>query len=421
MKTQNFLLNPLSFTLMICTCLVFMQCINNPILPASREPSQLTVAEKGLVESDNKFGFKLFKEIIREEKDKNVFISPLSVAMALSMTYNGANGSTLQAMQKTLEVSGLTLQEINESSKSLTELLTNLDEKVKFQIANSIWYREIFPVEDEFIDINKIYFDAQVSGLDFSNPEASNIINGWVNEKTNGKIEKIVDDVINPLTMMFLINAIYFKGTWTYEFDESQTKDDFFTLPDGSKKSCKMMTQEGEFQYFENDDFQAIDLPYGDGDFRMTIFLPRRDKNVDSLIAELNQENWNRWINSFGKQKLTLQLPKFTLEYEIELNDVLKTLGMEIAFDSSQADFTKMYKEEEVFANLYISKVKHKTFVEVNEEGTEAAAVTSVEMTLTAAPFRLLMRVDRPFIFAIRENHSGTILFIGKIVEPTLK
>ena len=258
-----------------------------------------------------------------------------------------------------------------------------------------------------------------MSGLDFNKPEASDIINGWVNQKTNGKIEKIVDDVINPLTMMFLINAIYFKGTWTYEFDESQTQDDTFTLPDGSKKPCRMMTQESEFQYFENEAFQAIDLPYGDGDFRMTIFLPRREKNVDSLIAELNQENWNRWINSFSKQELTLQLPKFTLEYEIKLNDVLKALGMEIAFSPSQADFTKMYRKEEVGLNLYISEVKHKTYVEVNEEGTEAAAVTSVEMTLKAAG--LLMRVDRPFIFAIRENHSGTILFIGKIVEPTLE
>ncbi|MBC8234168.1 serpin family protein [bacterium] len=421
MNAQNFLLNPLNFILMICTCLVFMQCINNPISPNERDSSQLTLAEKGLVESDNKFGFKIFKEITKEEKDKNVFISPLSVAMALGMTYNGANGSTQEAMQKTLELSGLTIQEINESYKSLTELLTNLDPKVKFQIANSIWYRDIFPVEAEFIHINKTYFDAEVSGLDFSAPNASNIINGWVNEKTNGKIEKIVDDVINPLTVMFLINAIYFKGIWTYQFDESQTRDDIFTLPDGSKKPCKMMKQKNEFQYFENDAFQAIDLPYGDGDFRMTIFLPRMEKSVDSLVAELNQENWNRWINSFHKQELTLQLPKLTLEYEIKLNDVLKALGMEIAFNPDKADFTKMYKEEGVSANLYISKVKHKTFVEVNEEGTEAAAVTSVEMTFTAAPFGLLMRVDRPFIFAIRENYSGTILFIGKIVEPTLE
>jgi len=407
-----------SIAIMICVCFIFTQCVSNPILPEARAPSQLTLSERSLIKSDNKFGFKLFKEITEEERNKNIFISPLSISMALGMTYNGADGSTQEAMQKTLELSGLTLQEINESYKSLTELLTNLDPKVKFQIANSIWYRGLFPVEAEFIDINKTYFDAEVSSLNFSAPNASKTINGWVNQKTNGRIEEIVDDVIHPLTVMFLINAIYFKGTWTYEFDERKTIDDMFTLPDGSKKPCQMMSQENEFQYFENEDFQAIDLPYGDGDFSMTIFLPQWQKDVDFLISELNQENWNQWIGSFHKQELTLQLPKFTLEYEIELNDVLKALGMEIAFNSKEADFTKMYREEEVGMNLYISKVKHKTFVEVNEEGTEAAAVTSVEMRLESAG--VWMRIDRPFIFAIRENHSGTILFIGKIVQPTL-
>ena len=407
-------------TLVICICFVFTQCsTTNPILHDEETPIQLTMAAKSLVKSDNSFGFKLFQEIVNEEGNKNVFISPLSVSMALGMTYNGSDGSTQEAMEKTLELSGLTLQEINESYESLARLLTKLDDKVKFQIANSIWYRETFPVKDAFIDINKTYFDAEVSGLDFDAPNASKVINGWVDKKTNGKIEEIVDNPIHPLTVMFLINAVYFKGTWTYEFDESQTQDDIFTLPDGSKKSCKMMRQEDDFQYFENGDFQAIDLPYGNGNFRMTIFLPHQGRDIDSLIALLNQENWHQWMNSFSKRELTLQLPKFTLEYEIKLNDALKALGMEVAFNSSQADFTKMYKKEEVGLNLYISEVKHKTFVEVNEQGTEAAAVTSVEMRLESAG--TFMRVDRPFIFAIRENQSETILFIGKIVEPTLE
>jgi len=411
----------LSLPLMTCCLLIFTQWINNSISPSAQEIRELTLTERNLVESDNKFGFKLFKEILKEEKDKNVFISPLSVAMALGMTYNGTSGSTQEEMQKTLELSCLTSQEANESYKSLIELLTCLDAQVKFQIANSIWYREIFPVENEFINLNKIYFDAEVSGLDFNDPKASNIINGWVNQKTDGKIEKIVDDVINPLTMMFLINAIYFKGAWTYKFDKHRTDDDSFTLPNGSEKPCQMMMQENEFQYFENDDCQAIDLPYGEGDFRMTIFLPCKGKDVDSLTEELNQENWSQWLNSFRQQELILQLPKFTLAYEVKLNDVLKALGMEVAFNPDKANFTKMYKEEEVSTNLYISKVKHKTFVEVNEEGTEAAAVTSVEMTVKSVSFKPIMRIDRPFIFAIRENRSGTILFIGKVVEPTLE
>lgn len=406
----------LNVILMFFICIGFMQCTQNPISSADRISPELTVVEKQLVKSDNKFGFKLFKEIVKEQKDKNIFISPLSVSMALGMTYNGANGKTKEAMRKTLELADLTIREVNKSYQSLIELLTRLDPKVRFQIANSIWYRQEFSFEQEFINLNMTYFNAEVRGLDFNDPNASKVINGWVDENTNGKIKKIVD-VIDPSMVMFLINAIYFKGTWACEFDENLTKDDWFILFDGSKKPCKMMMQGGSFQYFETADFQVIDLPYGEGDFSMSIFLPRPQKNLDFLIAELNQENWNQWINSFSKHEGTLQFPKFTLEYELKLNDILKTLGMAIAFDPYQADFTKMYKGPE---RLFISKVKHKTFVEVNEEGTEAAAVTSVEMKCTSVAPSFLMRVDRPFVFVIRENHSQTILFMGKITEPTL-
>jgi len=414
--------------------LLITQCSSNrPFLPIRKNPAnennnkvinrELTKAEKSLVESDNSFGFKLFKKIVKEEKDKNIFISPLSVSMALAMTYNGSNGSTQEAMQKTLELSNLTLKEINESYKSLIKLLTSLDPKVVFQIANSIWVREGFPVEKEFINLNKTYFNAEVANLNFSTPEAPNIINSWVDKNTNGKIKEIITPPIDPLTMLFLINAIYFKGTWTYEFNKENTRDDSFTLPDRSKKSCKMMSQKGVFQYFENADFQAIDLPYGDGDFSMTIFLPNPKKNIDSLITELDQENWNKWIKSFSKREVVIIMPKFKLEYELVLNEVLEALGMEIAFSPSGADFTKMYEKEKVGENLYISKVKHKTFVDVNEEGTEAAAATIVEMTLEGRQERqeTIMRVDRPFIFVIRENKSQTIFFLGKIVEPILE
>jgi serine protease inhibitor len=406
----------LTLALLPCLCIGILQCTTHSVPTDPKGSRELTAAEKRLVESDNKFGIKLFRKIIEEEKDKNVFISPLSVSVALGMTHNGANGETQEAMQKTLELSGLTVQEVNESYKSLIELLTGLDPKVRFQIANSIWYRQELSFEKEFIDLNKKYFNAEVRGLNFNDPNAPKTINAWVDKNTNGKIKEIVDAPIDPLMVMFLINAIYFKGFWTYQFDKDLTKDDLFTLPDGSKKACKMMKQKGELQYFENADFQAIDLPYGDGDFSMSIFLPHPEKNIDSLIAKFNQENWNLWIGSFSKHELTLYLPKFTLEYELTLNDVLKALGMGIAFDPLKADFSKMYKGPE---SLFISKVKHKTFVDVNEEGTEAAAVTSVGLAMTSVG--TIMRIDRPFVFVIRENKSQTILFIGKIVEPTLR
>jgi serpin B len=396
--------------------IVVLQCSNNPTATDREVSRELTSAEKLLVDSDNRFGLKLFREIIDQEKDKNVFISPLSVSMALGMTYNGADGTTREAMQKTLELSGLTIEEVNESYKSLIELLSQLDPKVKFQIANSIWHRQGLSFEQEFIDLNKTYFNALVSALDFDDPKAAATINGWVDDNTDGKIKEIVKPPISSDMVMFLINAIYFKGLWTYQFDKKQTTEEKFYLPDASQKPCKLMTQEGEFQYLENSDFQAIDLPYGDGDFSMIVFLPRMQKKVDSLIAGFNRENWDRWTGSFEKREGTVQLPRFTLEYELKLNDALKALGMGIAFDPSQADFTKLHKGQQ---RAYISEVKHKTFVEVNEEGTEAAAVTSVGVAVTSVdPTTFWMRVDRPFVFAIRENRSQTILFVGKIVAP---
>jgi serine protease inhibitor len=396
-----------------------LQCSNNPTATDRVVSRELTASEKLLVESDNEFGLKLFKEIVNEEQDENIFISPLSVSMALGMTYNGAAGTTREAMQKTLELSGLSIEEVNKSYKSLLELLSRLDPKVRFQIANSIWYRKGMSFEKDFIELNKTYFDALVSELDFADPKAAETINGWVDENTNGKITQIVDPPIDPLMVMFLINAIYFKGAWTHEFDKELTRDADFFLPDESRKPCKLMTREGEFRYFENSDFQAVDLPYGDGDFSMIVFLPRRSTDIDSLIAEFSQENWNGWISSFSERKGILALPRFTLKYELKLNHVLNTLGMGIAFRPFEADFGNMCKTRK---DLYISEVKHKTFVEVNEEGTEAAAVTSVGVAVTSVdPTLFWMRVDRPFIFAIRENKSQTLLFMGKIVEPTLE
>jgi serine protease inhibitor len=402
----------LNFVLLLCICLGFIQCSNRSDPPHPKVTSELTKEQKLLIESDNSFGFRLFKEIIKKEKDKNVFISPLSVALALGMTYNGASGRTQEAMQKTLELIDLSMEEVNKSYKGLIGLLIGLDPKVRFQIANSIWYHQDFTPQEKFINLCQRDFNALVSGLDFKDPNSANIINAWVDENTNGRITQIVDAPIDPLMVMFLINAIYFKGTWSEPFDKKLTKDDWFTLPDSSKKPCKMMIRGGGIRYLDQADFQAIDLPYGDSAFSMTIFLPHPQKNIDSLIGEFNQGNWDNWMDGFKGKRVILHLPKFTLTYELILNDILRSLGMAIAFEPSQADFTRMYKGLQPF---FISEVKHKTFVEVNEEGTEAAAVTSVAMATGIPP---LIRVDRPFVFVIRENRSQTILFIGKIVEP---
>ena len=416
------MLNLFRLTLLACVCLGCLRCAQDPLSPPSRIPRELTASEKRLIEADNTFGFKLFRQITEGVRDENVFISPLSIAMALGMTYNGADGTTREAMQSTLELSGLSPEEVNESYQSVMVLLGGLDPKVRFDIANSIWYRQGFPVKEEFVNLNNEYFNAVVSALDFGDPNASKTINAWVGENTNGRITEIVPDAIDPLTVMFLINAIYFKGTWTYEFDRDVTEDDWFTLPNGSNVRCKMMMQEGNFQYFDNADFQVIDLPYGDGDFSMTVFLPRPGKDISSFIGQFDQDNWDIWIREFSKQPGTVQFPKYTLTYEAQLNEILTALGMGAAFDPSEADFGKMYDEGKVSENVYISQVKHKTFIKVDEEGTEAAAVTSVEMGSTSVgPSGFFMRVDRPFVFVIREDHSQAILFMGKIIEPVLE
>ncbi len=402
---------------LLCMCIGFVQCNKRSTSSDDAAVGALTAAERHLIQSDNKFGLKLFREIVEEEKDSNVFISPLSVSMALGMTYNGANGETQEAMQEVLELSGLTLQKVNESYRSLIQLLRGLDPKVQFQIANSIWFRETREPEKEFIDLCKEYFDALVRAMNFGDRNAAKIINGWVYDNTNGKIEEVVEDPMDPLILMLLINAIYFKGTWTYQFDEESTKDDLFTLPDGTKTPCRMMEQRGYYKYFSNDDFQAVDLPYGDGGFSMTVFLPNPKVDIDSLIAQFTPENLSYWLGCFSSDSGDIFIPKFKLEYGLGLNQVLKSMGMGIAF-SGLADFTKMYKG----GGVWIDTVIHKTFVEVNEEGTEAAAVTVVIMIeIAAEPSGFHMRVDRPFIFLIRENVSQTILFIGKIVEPRLE
>ncbi len=404
MKTNHHLL-----AILFSLSLLLAACEHNAIGPTNRVFRELTALEKSLVESDNRFALKLFREVAKEEKDKNVFISPLSVAMALGMTLNGANGETRTAMESALELSGLTAAEINQSYQSLIALLVQLDPRVQFQIANSIWYRQELAVESEFISNNQTYFNAVVRGLNFNDPQATAIINAWVKEKTRGRIEKIVEQ-INPEHVMFLINAIYFKGAWTHKFDPRHTRDDWFTTANGAKTACRMMNLKNDWNYFSNDFFQAIDLPYGDAGFSMTILLPHAGIAVDSVIAVFTAEGWARWRNDFTKQNLTLFMPKFTLSYSIPLNQALAALGMGIAFTPA-ADFTKIRQAGE----LKISEVKHKTFVEVNEEGTEAAAATSVGIVIDSAHE---MRLDRPFVYLIRENHSQTILFIGRMMQP---
>jgi len=392
-------------------------CSHNPSQPNEEIQLDLSVAEQQLTTADNQFGLKLFKNLAADT-DSNIFISPLSVSMALGMTYNGAAGETRAALHQTLAYGELTPAEINQSYQSLIKALSNLDSKVKFNIANSIWYKEEYEIKTEFIETNQHYFDAVVEALDFNSTGATDIINDWVSEETNGKIEELVQPPIDPLALMFLINAIYFKGNWTYQFDPKETQPETFYVPDGSESSCPMMSIKSDFDFFENNQLQIIELPYGKGTFNMTVILPRGHVQLDSLIQALDTATLEGWLAQLQQQTVNLRLPKFKLEYEQVLNQVLKDMGMAIAFSGKEADFSNMLDLTHIPLNLFISEVKHKSFLEVDEKGTEAAAATSVEMRFTSVPSEPYMIVDHPFIFTIREQQSGTILFIGKITNP---
>jgi len=382
---------------------------------SENEPaSELTTGKESLVTANNRLGFNLIREILKEDRDKNIFISPSSIAMALAMAYNGADGTTRDAMHKTLELDGLTLDQVNRANLALIKELMNLDSAVQFTIANSLWYRNTFRVEQTFIDINREFYNSEVAGLDFGDSGAKDIINGWVDENTNGKIKKIITN-IDAQAMLFLINAIYFKGTWTSEFNKDRTKDDEFFTGSGTTVPCRMMYQDDRFPYYEDSTAQMIRLPYGSNEFSMTVVLPRPNVSLNTLINKMNADTWQLWSSRLHNSEGKIYLPSFKMEYEIKLNDVLTALGMEIAFDPNKANFTRINPD----GQIYISEVKHKTFVDVNEEGTEAAAVTSIGMALACAPEPgFVMRVDRPFLFVIGDRQTGTVLFVGKVVKP---
>ena len=395
-----------AFTILLCLfgCseIDYTRNIIGDVLETIDDPDVSSVAS-----ANTRFGFKLLQDLRERDSGANIFISPLSISIALTMTYNGAVGETEHAMAEVLEIEGLDRDAVNHSNAALRNSLENPDPKVEISIANSIWSRQGVEFNADFLERNRVFFGAEIASLDFSAPQATETINEWVNTNTNGKIEKIVDR-ISPQTLLFLINAIYFKGNWQDEFDKSQTRPGIFHLSDENEKRVEMMRREGEYPYFRGENFEATSLPYGDGRLGMYIFLPNRDSNLNKFLGNLNAGNWGDWISQFQDRRHDMMLPRFKLEYEVSLNDTLEALGMGIAFGSG-ADFSGMGP------SLFISEVKHKTFVEVNEEGTEAAAVTAV-VGVKSVPS--VFRVDRPFFFAIYDAETETILFMGTVTEP---
>lgn len=400
--------------------LLLISCEKESKNAAETKPVQLTEKQKQLVEDANSFGFDFFRKIHALSGDeKNLMVSPLSVSMAFGMTRNGAAGNTLEEMNNTLGMSGMSDTDINESYLYILETFTSLDPRVRLSIANSIWYRNTFKVETDFLSMNQKYFQAEVNPLDFSSPASVEVINDWVSAKTNKLIPKIIDNISEDM-VMYLINAVYFKGQWKYQFDKKNTTEESFKLADGNVSQLPFMIQETDLAYFDGDQFKAVEMPYNQGNFNMVVMLPDEGKSVSDLVAKLNQDNWNSWYPQFSENAVKLRLPRFKFEYsEMMMKQAMSELGMPTAFDENNADFTRINDA----GNIYISEVKHKTFIETNEEGTEAAAVTSVGMAVTSIgndPVPIEFTCDRPFVFFIHEKTTGSILFIGTVMNPGL-
>ena len=371
-----------------------------------------------VVQGNNKFAFDLYSQV--KQNDGNLFLSPFSISTALAMTYAGARGNTETQMAETLHFS-LTQERLHPAFLTLMQELQADSARSGYElsIANALWGQEGYKFHEAFIDITKNYYEAGFKEVDFvKNTESTRqTINRWVEEKTKDKIKELIKpDILTELTRLVLTNAIYFKGKWMSQFKKESTKPAPFELTNGEKVELPMMNQAKEFNYSENDTVQILEMPYEGNKLSMVIFLPKEKKGIRGLENLLKAENVKDWLSTLRKQEVIVSLPRFKMTSEFLLNEALKSLGMADAFDMKLANFSGMTPDP---VGLYISKVIHKAFVDVNEEGTEAAAATAVVMTLRGMPEpKPVFRADHPFIFIIRDKSSDSILFIGRVMDP---
>lgn len=393
---------------LLASILIIISCKDvEPIsIVEDAKPIALTVTMQKRVNQDNEFAFDIFKKTCNESNQANVLISPLSISIALGMTLNGATDETKSGIEKALKMSGLTLDNINDYYKVMQTTLPTIDPKTTLNIANSIWYKTGYPVKTEFLTINKNYFNAEVREMDFTQVWAKDTINNWIARKTNNHIKDMLDQIPGDV-VMYLINAVYFKGMWKQPFNVKATKETNFTNYLNTQQKVNMMYQKDTFSYFANEKAQYLDMPYGNNAFSMTVILPTQISSVSEVLETLDAESWNLALNKMESEEVMVYLPRFKSKSKFLLNNVLKSMGMARAFEDKD-EFRNMANSD-----LYISRVLHDTAIEVTEEGTVAAAATIVEMT-EKAMFNSIFNANRPFVYIIREKSTGVILFIGK-------
>jgi len=379
------------------------------------------------VDAVNGLAVDLYKKLAAEN-DGNLFLSPYSISDALAMTYGGARGATAQEMAKVLYFPE-EQKNLHESFLTLNAGIEKVQQKgeVTLNTANALWlqsdYKEVddhFQCKDEFLKLLKDYYQSELNRVDYRDQSKSafirDTINVWVEKKTNSKIKNLIPpDVPSPNTRLILVNAVYFKGKWENEFKKDNTRRMLFDLYGVKSQAVQMMSQSGSFPYYEDDACKVLELPYKDRDLSMVIILPNAKDGLKVLERELTAQRLKILLNHKGISPVDVYLPKFQLENEYELADRLKTMGMPLAFDGAHADFTGM-ADFPSGNNLYISQVIHKAFVDVYEEGTEAAAATAVIMHVGSATSKPFFVADHPFLFLIKDNKTGVILFIGRYV-----
>jgi serpin B len=378
-----------------------------------RRDIPLTKSEQAIVQGNNTFAFRLLRTVIQnEEENKNILVSPLSASLALAMLNNGAARTTRNEIQTALGYGDCTQDDMNGYFQKMIAAMQTADTCVTFESANSIWIREDFPVLAPFTETNQHYYGAQIRNVAF-NPETADLINSWCAEKTHGNIKKILEQ-ISPDAVMYLLNALYFKGSWRHSFNREWTEDAPFYNQDGTTVSVPAMFQAYRYpNYAKTDAYEIAELPYGNEAFSMVLILPAPGVAPASILEEMDADAWENTRTQMRQTAVNLWLPRFKVAYDRELNDDLKALGMQSMFNYETADFTLIHPTEP----LYVTKVGQKTTLSVDEEGSEASAVTVIEMAVGSIPGDgsppVNLKINRPFIYLIKEQSTGSISFIG--------
>jgi serpin B len=391
----------------VLTCLLpFMVSASNP---------------QGIVDGNNKFAFNLFHMVGGDTKSSNLIFSPFSISTAIAMTYAGARNETALQISTTMNFPQ-TEKFHSDYGKLLKELLGKKDSTIILHIANGLWAQKDFKFLDTYFDLVKINYRSELKNVDFIQPSertaAIKDINSWVEQKTNDKIKDILGPAdLTRFTRLVLVNAIYFYGKWAKPFDKQATLPKDFVLLDGTKNNVPFMNQQSRFNYYEDSNYQVIEIPYKEKEASMLIFLPIKKNGITEVEKLLDYKYYQDIITALQSTEVALSLPKFKMTFNIDLGSALSKMGMPQAFSTRDADFSGMTGNRD----LYISKVIHQAFIAVNEKGTEAAAATVVVMTLGAMmnpPQPKIFNADHPFIFLIKDNPTGSILFMGKIMNP---